>query len=136
MMFNEEALLKELTFKAIRSSGSGGQHVNKVASKVELFFNLNTSEVFDDKQKNTLQEKLQNRLTKDGVLILQCGESRSQHKNKTIIIKRFLELLKNALVKEKKRVPTKIPRAVIRKRLKNKKYRSEKKANRKKPDTD
>jgi ribosome-associated protein len=135
-MFNEEALLKELTFKAIRSSGSGGQHVNKVASKVELFFNLNTSEVFDDKQKNTLQEKLQNRLTKDGVLILQCGESRSQHKNKTIIIKRFLELLKNALVKEKKRVPTKIPRAVIRKRLKNKKYRSEKKANRKKPDTD
>jgi len=136
MMFNEEALLKELTFKAIRSSGSGGQHVNKVASKVELFFNLNTSEVFDDKQKNTLQEKLQNRLTKDGVLILQCGESRSQHKNKTIIIKRFLELLKNALVKEKKRVPTKIPRAVIRKRLKNKKYRSEKKANRKKPDID
>jgi len=136
MMFNEEALLKELTFKAIRSSGSGGQHVNKVASKVELFFNLNTSEVFDDKQKNTLQEKLQNRLTKDGVLILQCGESRSQHKNKTIIIKRFLELLKNALVKEKKRVPTKIPRAVILKRLKNKKYRSEKKANRKKPDTD
>jgi ribosome-associated protein len=135
-MFNEEALLKELTFKAIRSSGSGGQHVNKVASKVELFFNLNTSEVFDDKQKNTLQEKLQNRLTKDGVLILQCGESRSQHKNKTIIIKRFLELLKNALVKEKKRVPTKIPRAVIRKRLKNKKYRSEKKANRKKPDID
>ncbi len=136
MMFNEEALLKELTFKAIRSSGSGGQHVNKVASKVELFFNLNTSEVFDDKQKNTLQEKLQNRLTKDGVLILQCGESRSQHKNKIIVIKRFLELLKNALVKEKKRVPTKIPRAVIRKRLKNKKYRSEKKANRKKPDID
>lgn len=135
-MFNEEALLKELTFKAIRSSGSGGQHVNKVASKVELFFNLNTSEVFDDKQKNTLQEKLQNRLTKDGVLILQCGESRSQHKNKIIVIKRFLELLKNALVKEKKRVPTKIPRAVIRKRLKNKKYRSEKKANRKKPDID
>lgn len=135
-MFEEDALLKELSFKAVRSSGSGGQHVNKVASKVELSFNLNTSEVFDDPQKSIIQEKLHNRLTKEGVLILQCGESRSQHKNKEIVIKRFLELIKSALVEEKKRVPTKIPRAVIRKRLKNKKYRSEKKKNRKKPDVD
>lgn len=135
-MFDEDALIKELSFKAVRSSGSGGQHVNKVASKVELSFNLITSGVFDEPQKSTIQEKLQNRLTKEGVLILQCGESRSQHKNKEIVIKRFLELLKYALVEEKERVPTKIPRAVIRKRLKNKKYRSEKKANRRKPDID
>ncbi len=135
-MFDEDALIKELSFKAVRSSGSGGQHVNKVASKVELSFNLITSGVFDAPQKSTIQEKLQNRLTKEGVLILQCGESRSQHKNKEIVIKRFLELIKHALVEEKERVPTKIPRAVIRKRLKNKKYRSEKKANRRKPDID
>ncbi|SEP92908.1 ribosome-associated protein [Hyunsoonleella jejuensis] len=135
-MFDEEALLKELSFKAVKSSGSGGQHVNKVASKIELYFNLNISEVFNDAQKSNIQEKLKNRLTKDGVLILQCDESRSQHKNKEIVIKRFLKLLKNTLVEEKKRVPTKIPRAVVRKRLKNKKYRSEKKANRKKPDID
>jgi len=135
-MFDEEALLNELSFKAVKSSGSGGQHVNKVASKIELYFNLNISEVFNEAQKSNIQEKLKNRLTKDGVLILQCDESRSQHKNKEIVIKRFLKLLKNTLVEEKKRVPTKIPRAVVRKRLKNKKYRSEKKANRKKPDID
>lgn len=135
-MFDEEALLNELSFKAVKSSGSGGQHVNKVASKIELYFNLNISEVFNEAQKSNIQKKLKNRLTKDGVLILQCDESRSQHKNKEIVIKRFLKLLKNTLVEEKKRVPTKIPRAVVRKRLKNKKYRSEKKANRKKPDID
>lgn len=135
-MFDEEALIKELAFKAIRSSGSGGQHVNKVASKVELYFNLTNSEVFDDAQKARLQDKLQNRLTKEGVLQMQCGESRSQHKNKQLIIDRFLELIKEALVEEKERIPTKIPKSVIRKRLRNKRYQSEKKANRKKPDID
>jgi ribosome-associated protein len=135
-MFNTDALIKELTFKAIRSSGSGGQHVNKVASKVELSFNLNASEVFEDAQKSTIHKKLHNRLTKEGVLILQCGESRSQHKNKALVIKRFLELISFALQEDKKRIPTKIPRAVIKKRLKNKRYLSDKKANRKNPDVD
>ena len=133
-MFDEDAILQELTFKAIRSSGSGGQHVNKVSSKVELTFNLNESSVFNDVQKNRLQLKLKNRLTKDGVLILQCGESRSQHKNKEIIVKRFIEILKNALKVPKKRRPTKIPKSVIKKRLKQKRHLSEKKAGRKKPD--
>jgi len=135
-MFYEEAILHELTFKAIRSSGSGGQHVNKVSSKVELTFNLSESLLFDDDQKERLLRKLQNRLTKEGVLILQCGESRSQHKNKEIIIKRFLVLIKDALKVPKKRIRTKIPKSVIRKRLKNKRNRSEKKANRKKPNLD
>lgn len=133
-MFDEDAILQELTFKAIRSSGSGGQHVNKVSSKVELTFNLKESSVFNDVQKNRLQLKLKNRLTKDGVLILQCGESRSQHKNKEIIVKRFIEILKNALKVPKKRRPTKIPKSVIKKRLKQKRHLSEKKAGRKKPD--
>lgn len=136
MMFDEDILLKELVFKAVRSSGSGGQHVNKVSSKIELYFDVNASKVFDESQKSTIQTKLQHRLTKDGVLILQCGESRSQHKNKTIVVKRFLELIKAVFVEEKQRIPTKIPRAVIRKRLKNKKYNSEKKANRRRPDVD
>ncbi|PWH83638.1 aminoacyl-tRNA hydrolase [Algibacter marinivivus] len=135
-MFDEEAILQELSFKAIRSSGSGGQHVNKVSSKVELTFNLRQSLVFDDEQRERLLEKLQTRLTKDGVLILQCGESRSQHKNKVIIIDRFLELIKASLIVPKKRKPTKVPKAVIRKRLKNKRIHSDKKANRKKPDID
>ncbi len=135
-MFNTEALLKELTFKAIRSSGAGGQHVNKVASKVELSFNLNASLVLNDDQKQRLLHKLENRLTKEGFLILQCGESRSQHKNKELIICRFLNLIRTGLIIPKKRVPTKIPKSVIRKRLKNKRNLSEKKANRKKPNLD
>ncbi|MDB4225745.1 alternative ribosome rescue aminoacyl-tRNA hydrolase ArfB [Algibacter sp.] len=133
-MFYEEAILHELTFKAIRSSGSGGQHVNKVSSKVELTFNLSESLLFDDDQKERLLSKLQHRLTKEGVLILQCGESRSQHKNKEIIIKRFLVLIKDALKVPKKRKPTKVPKSVIKKRLKSKRKQSEKKVNRQKPD--
>ncbi len=133
-MFDEDAILQELTFKAIRSSGSGGQHVNKVSSKVELTFNLKESSVFNDVQKIRLLFRLKNRLTKDGILILQCGESRSQHKNKEIIVKRFIEILKNALKVPKKRRPTKIPKSVIKKRLKQKRHLSEKKAGRKKPD--
>ncbi len=135
-MFNKEVLLQELTFKAIKSSGAGGQHVNKVASKVELQFDLSKSLVFDEDQKERLQNKLQHRLTKDNVLVLQCDESRSQHKNKDLVIKRFLELINNSLIIPKKRIPTKIPKSVIRKRLKNKRNRSEKKANRKKPNID
>ena len=135
-MFYEEAILHELTFKAIRSSGSGGQHVNKVSSKVELTFNLSESLLFDDDQKERLLSKLQHRLTKEDVLILQCGESRSQHKNKEIIIKRFLVLIKDALKVPKKRKPTKVPKSVIKKRLKSKRKQSEKKVNRQKPDLD
>lgn len=133
-MFDEEAILQELTFKAIRSSGSGGQHVNKVSSKVELTFNLSVSLVLNEEQRERLLDKLQNRLTKEGVLILQCSESRSQHKNKEIVIKRFLQLIKDALKVPKKRRPTRVPKSVIKKRLKSKRKHSEKKANRQKPD--
>ncbi len=135
-MFNEDALLQELRFKAIRSSGSGGQHVNKVSSKIELTFNLSDSHVFNEEQKERLQNKLQHRLTKDGVLMLQCDESRSQHKNKALAIKRFLALIRASLIIPKRRVPTKIPKSVIRKRLKNKRNLSDKKANRRKPKVD
>lgn len=135
-MFNVHAILQELTFKAVRSSGSGGQHVNKVSSKVELSFNVSTSLVLNDAQKQRIQNKLQHRLTKDAVLTLQCDESRSQHRNKDLVIKRFLDLIKFGLLIPKRRVPTKTPRAVIRKRLNNKRKRSEKKANRRKPDLD
>jgi ribosome-associated protein len=135
-MFNIDALLNELTFKATRSSGAGGQHVNKVSSKIELVFNLLESSVFNEEQKELLQNKLQSRLTKEGVLMLQCDESRSQHKNKELAIKRFLELIEKSLFVPKERIPTKIPRAVIKKRLKSKRNISDKKAHRKKPDID
>ncbi|WP_396602878.1 alternative ribosome rescue aminoacyl-tRNA hydrolase ArfB [Algibacter sp. R77976] len=135
-MFDEEAIQNEISFKAIRSSGSGGQHVNKVSSKVELTFNVLESLSFNEEQRHRLVVKLKNRLTKDGVLILQCGESRSQHKNKQLVIKRFLELIKEGLKVPKKRKPTKVPKSVIKKRLKSKRKHSEKKVNRQKPNLD
>ena len=135
-MFNEDALLKELTFKAVRSSGSGGQHVNKVATKVELSFNLEGSLVFSEVQKQRLSSKLQHKLTKNGVLVLQCDDTRSQYKNKELVVKRFLELIKKALIVQKRRIPTRIPKSVIRKRLNNKRRQSEKKLNRRKPNID
>ena len=135
-MFDEQAILNELSFKAIRSSGAGGQHVNKTASKVELTFDLEASEVLSETQKELLKTNLESRLTKAYVLILQCGESRSQHKNKTIVISRFLDLIKTNLIEEKERIPTKIPKAVVKKRLSNKRKISEKKSNRKPPQID
>ena len=136
MRFNADAVIQELKFKAIRSSGAGGQHVNKVSSKVELSFNLNESKALTSLQRQRIQRKLKNRLTNDGILILQCGESRSQHKNKELVINRFLELIKASLIVPKKRIPTKMPKAVVKKRLKNKRNLSDKKANRKKPEID
>ncbi len=128
------ALLKsELSYKYVRSSGSGGQHVNKVSSKAELYFNLEDSTVFNDVEKLKLSEFLKNRLNKDGVVVLACDESRSQFRNKAIVTQRFINLIEEGLKEHKKRRPTRIPRSVKRKRLNNKRINSEKKANRKPP---
>lgn len=129
-------LEKEFDFKAIRSSGSGGQHVNKVATKIELSFSVLKSKVLTEDQKVLLIEKLSNRLTKEHVLIVQCGETRSQLKNKRIAISRVFSVLEAALEVKVERKPTKVPKLVIKKRLKNKKIQSEKKANRRKPNID
>ena len=129
-----EALIAEVSFKAIRSSGSGGQHVNKVSTKVELQFNINNSQILNQEQKELLLQSLKTRLTKDKVLILSCGESRSQVKNKTIVTNRFIDIIRKGLEVPKKRKPTKVPKSVIKKRLEDKKKHSVKKANRKKPD--
>ena len=126
-------LKSELTYKYVRSSGSGGQHVNKVSSKAELYFNIENSVVFNDEEKQKLTLFFNNRLTKDGVLILACDESRSQFRNKALVTQRFLELIEEGLKKVKKRIPTKIPRSVVKKRLANKRKTSEKKVNRKPP---
>jgi ribosome-associated protein len=128
-----EIILTELQFKAVRSSGAGGQNVNKVSSKVMLSFDVNQSLALTDEEKTLLKHKLASKLTNEQVLILACDEDRSQLKNKTIVTKRFLELLKLSLVVPKKRKPTKIPRAVIEKRIKAKRNLSEIKQNRRKP---
>ncbi|MFP4844837.1 alternative ribosome rescue aminoacyl-tRNA hydrolase ArfB [Winogradskyella sp. PE311] len=133
---DRELLKSELSYKYVRSSGSGGQHVNKVSSKAELYFNFQKSEVFNDEEKLRLAEYFSHRINKAGVLILTCGESRSQFRNKAIVTQRFFELIEEALKEEKERKSTKIPRSVKRKRLNNKRKTSEKKANRKPPKID
>ncbi|MGJ8658296.1 MAG: alternative ribosome rescue aminoacyl-tRNA hydrolase ArfB [Cellulophaga fucicola] len=130
---NTTQIIQELQFKAVRSSGAGGQHVNKVSTKIELTYDLQNSTAVTDKEKERLLLKLSNRLTKENVLLLQCDDSRSQHKNKDLAIKRFLELIKSALVVPKKRKKTKPSRSAIEKRLNSKKKSALKKANRKKP---
>lgn len=131
---DSDKILTELNFKAVRSSGAGGQNVNKVSSKVLLSFDLPNSQSLLEEEKTLISEKLKTKLTSDGILILNCDEDRSQLKNKEIVIKRFLKLIQNALVVPKKRKPTKIPRSVIEKRIKEKRTTSEIKQNRKKPD--
>lgn len=133
---NKASLIKELKFKAVRSSGAGGQHVNKVSTKIELSFDLNNSNSFRQREKERLLLKLASRLTKDKVLLLQCDESRSQHKNKALVIKRFFSLVENALKVQKKRKATKPSKGSVEKRLKSKKKASLKKANRSKPEID
>lgn len=135
-LLQKEVILRELNFKAIRSSGAGGQQVNKVSSKVELSFDVLNSEGFSQIEKERLLLKLKNRLTKNSALVLQCDEARSQHKNKTLVIKRFFEVLKKALYIPKKRKPTKPSKSSIEKRLKSKKAAASKKVNRQKPSLD
>ncbi|MBW2960385.1 alternative ribosome rescue aminoacyl-tRNA hydrolase ArfB [Mesonia aestuariivivens] len=132
-MFNRNHVLKEVNFKAVLSSGPGGQHANKTSTKVVLNWSLINSECFSEEQKERLLFKLQNRLTKNNVLQLSADHTRSQHKNKEIVIGRFFNALEEALRSSKPRKKTKPSKAAKLKRLKNKKIQSDKKTNRKSP---
>ena len=134
MVLHTKTLLEELQFKAVRSSGPGGQHANKVASKVEVNWALSESMAVTDKEKELLLAKLAHKLTKEGLLILQCDTHRSQHKNKDEVVARLLMLLKKSLIVPKKRKASKPTRSSIEKRLKSKKKAAQKKANRKPPE--
>lgn len=133
---DREAVISELFFRAVRSSGKGGQHVNKVSTKVELHFDLENSNYLTEEEKSKLKEFLKNRLNKEHRLVLQCSATRSQLKNKEIVTQRFLELLSEGLKEEKKRIPTKTPGSIKAKRLKDKKKQSDKKLSRQKPKLD
>lgn len=126
-------LIKELQFKSVRSGGAGGQHVNKVSTKIELTFDLRNSLAFLDTEKERLLHKLRPRLTNNGLLLLQCDETRSQHRNKELIVLRFLDVIESALKTPKKRKRTKPSKNSVEKRLKAKKLASQKKAGRGKP---
>lgn len=128
---DKQELIRELNFKAVRSGGAGGQHVNKVSSKVVLFWNLAASTVFNEEDKSRLFKKLNNYISKEGILILSAEETRSQIKNKELVIQKLIALLKVALVQQKIRKETKVPKSVIRKNQENKKKLSLKKELRK-----
>ena len=131
---NPEELEKELTFLTSRSSGPGGQGVNKVNTRVELRFDVNKSEALSDEEKQRILQKLNNRISRDGILIIASQRSRSQLKNKEIATEKFHTLIQKALAPEKKRKPTKPPAALDKKRLEEKQKQSQKKQWRKPPE--
>ena len=128
---DKEIIKTELNYKAVRSSGAGGQNVNKVSTKIQITFSIELSNGLTDDEKIMLNEKLSNRITKDHFIMSECDETSSQFKNKELAVKRLFILLDNNLKKEKKRLVTKVPKRVIRKRLEDKKNQAEKKLNRK-----
>ena len=125
-----DAFLPEITFQTSRSSGPGGQNVNKVESRVELRWHLMESQVLTDAQKALILEKLANQLTADGLLLITAQDDRSQYRNKEIVLARFHELLLKSLRRPKPRKATKPNRSAVRQRLEGKKIQGEKKANR------
>ncbi|TGE26400.1 alternative ribosome rescue aminoacyl-tRNA hydrolase ArfB [Hymenobacter metallicola] len=129
-----DAFLPELQFQTSRSSGPGGQNVNKVESRVELRFHVGNSELLSEEQKATLLEKLASKLTTEGELLLSAQEDRSQLRNKEIVVQKFYDLLRKALHKPKARKATKPSKGAVRARLESKKKHGEKKANRGKLD--
>jgi len=129
-----EKIRSELQYKAVRSSGAGGQNVNKVSSKVFLTFDLKNSKALSEEEKTLLETKLSSRLTSEQILIINCDEDRSQFRNKEIVTKRFLDIITAGLHIPKIRKATKIPKSVIRKRIKDKKSLSDIKKSRRRPE--
>jgi len=131
-MFHPSQLHSEIRFKAVRSSGKGGQHVNKVSTSVELYFNVQQSSILNDEQKELILSKLKNRISGEGELSVVSQTERSQLANKKKVIQRFNDLISKALQKKKKRIPTQISKAKKQRRLEEKKRMGEKKLLRKK----
>ncbi|MEP0987411.1 alternative ribosome rescue aminoacyl-tRNA hydrolase ArfB [Ekhidna sp.] len=124
---------KEVVISTARSGGPGGQHVNKVETKVVLRFNVEKSNILSELEKTIIKTAHGSKMTKEGELIITADGKRSQLKNKEIAFKKLDRLLAKAFIKKKKRKPTQPTKAAKRKRLDEKKKHSEKKKLRQKP---
>ena len=125
-------IVKEIKFKTARSGGSGGQNVNKVETMVEGYFNVQASQLFSPEQKKLITLKLINKITDEGFLLVKSQTERTQLGNKEEVIIKINKLVNQALIKPKKRKPTKPSKAAKEKRIDSKKKKGERKAGRKK----
>ncbi len=119
--------MRELEFRYSRSSGPGGQHVNRTATRVELLWDVQRSPSLSEFQRRRILKALAGRIDKEGVLHLTSGERRSQRQNKEAVLRRLVELVRDALQPQKKRIPTRPTPQAKERRLREKRLRSQRK---------
>ena len=134
--FNEMKIdiTREISFRTARSGGKGGQNVNKVETMVEGLWDIDKSQLIDDEQKQRIKDKLRNRITQNGILIVKSQSDRTQLGNKEIVVNKMNQLLTDSLKKKKSRISTNPTKASKERRIESKKKLSMIKSGRRKPD--